>query len=132
MVRVTAKADYAVRVLLALAAQPPDALTTADRLAEAQGWPVKFIQNILVELRARDLVRNTRGHGGGYRLARPPEQITVLEVVAIVEGFPPPADPTSHLDQVWSAASASMRALLEQVTLGDIIAGRVPGTADFH
>lgn len=83
---ISAKAEYAMRALLTLAAEPRDGALTAERLASAQSLPVKFLENILVELRRGGLVRSQRGPEGGYRLARPATEITVADVLRLVDG----------------------------------------------
>jgi len=136
-VQVSAKAEYAMRALLTLAAEPAGTMT-ADRLAAAQRLPVKFLENILVELRRGGLVISQRGAEGGYRLARPPADITAADVLRLVDG--PLAGvrgarpettayegPAAHLPDVWVAARASLRSVLERVSLADIVSGRLPG-----
>lgn len=125
-----------MRALLTLAADPTGALT-ADRLAAAQNLPVKFLENILVELRRGGLVASQRGAEGGYRLARPATEVTAADVLRLVDGpltevrgaRPEAAvydGPAAHLQEVWVAARASLRSVLEGVTLADIVAGRFP------
>ncbi len=133
---ISAKAEYAMRALLTLAAEP-DGFMTADRLAAAQSMPVKFLENILSDLRRGGLVVNQRGADGGYRLARPATDISAADVLRLVDG--PLAEvrgarpdvavyegPAAHLQEVWIAARASLRAVLERVTLADIVSGRFP------
>lgn len=126
-----------MRALLTLAAQPGDKPVTADRLAEAQSLPVKFLENILVDLRRSGLVRSQRGAEGGYRLARPADQITAGEVLRLIDGplaevrgIRPEAaayeGPAQHLQEVWVAARASLRAVLDHVTLAEIAGGKLP------
>jgi Rrf2 family protein len=135
-VRISAKADYAVRAALELAAaaQPP---TKGERLAEAQGIPLKFLENILGDLRQSGLVLSQRGPDGGYRLERPPEEITVADVIRAVDGplasvrsqRPEAmhyAGPAEELAPVWIALRAAVRGVLEHVTLRDIVEGHVP------
>src|SRR5215210_942734 len=83
--RVSAKADYAVRaaVELAAAASPP---VKGELISQAQEIPLKFLENILSELRHAGLVRSQRGTEGGYWLARPADEITVADVMRAVEG----------------------------------------------
>ena len=134
---ITAKAEYAMRALLTLAAQTDDAPVTADRLAEAQSLPVKFLENILVDLRRSGLVRSQRGAEGGYRLARPANEIAAADVLRLIDGplaevrgIRPEAaayeGPAEHLQEVWVAARASLRAVLDHVTLADIVSGKLP------
>ncbi|HVF31822.1 MAG TPA: Rrf2 family transcriptional regulator [Acidimicrobiales bacterium] len=133
---ISAKAEYAMRALLALAAVDGGPMT-ADRLAASQGLPVKFLENILVDLRRSSLVRSQRGNEGGYRLARPADEITVAEVLRTVDG--PLAEvrgarpeqstyegAAEHLQDVWVAGRAALRSVFEHVTLADIVRGKLP------
>ena len=135
-VYISAKVDYATRVLLALAAAP-EALMTGETLATAQGVPVKFVENTLVELRRAGIVTSQRGPEGGYRLARPADEIAVADIFRALEG--PLAEvrggrpedmvyegPAAHLHEVWVAVRAALRLVLETVTLPDILAGDLP------
>jgi Rrf2 family protein len=135
-VRISAKADYAVRAALELAAaeDPP---VKAERVADAQGIPLKFLENILVDLRQHGLVTSQRGPAGGYRLDRPPESITVADIVravdgplASIHGDRPEATEyrgaAEELQTVWVALRASMRVVLEGVTLADVVEHKVP------
>ena len=134
--RISAKADYAVRAAVQLAASA-DGPTKGDAIAQSQGIPLKFLENILGDLRQAGLVRSQRGSDGGYWLNRPPEEITVADVIRAVEGplaavrgrrpedvaYAGAAEP---LIQVWIAVRANLRAVVEQVTLADVAAGRLP------
>lgn len=134
---ISAKVDYATRVLLALAAAPAGAPMKGEALATAQGVPVKFAENTLVELRRAGIVTSQRGPEGGYRLARPADEIAVADIFRVLEG--PLADvrgerpedmvydgPAAHLPDVWVAVRAGLRLVLESVTLADILAGDLP------
>jgi Rrf2 family protein len=138
-VRITAKVDYAVRAMAELAAAT-DGLVTADALAERQAIPPKFLESILADLRRSGLVRSQRGAEGGYRLARPAGSVTVADVIRAVEGpladvhgMPPEQvaydGAASHLRDVWIATRASLRGVLEQVTMADVVEGTLPGLA---
>ena len=134
---ISAKADYALRALLTLAAEPDGGAITAEALAARQHLPVKFLENILVDLRRLGMVTSSRGTGGGYRLGRPADAITAAEVIrslegplAEVRGLRPEAviyeGPAAHLQDVWVAVRAGLRAVLEHVTIADIVAGDLP------
>jgi Rrf2 family protein len=136
-VHISAKAEYAMRALLTLAAEPDGQPLTAERLAHAQTLPVKFLENILVDLRRGGLVRSQRGSEGGYRLARPATDISAADVLRLVDG--PLAEvrgarpeqsiyegPAEHLQEVWVAARAALRSVLEHVSLADIVSGKLP------
>jgi Rrf2 family protein len=135
-VRVSAKADYAVRAALELAAAGGGPLK-GERIAEAQEIPLKFLENILIELRHADLVRSQRGPDGGYRLARPAAEIVVADVIRAVEGplasvrgEPPESvsysGAAAPLQALWIALRASLRSVLDRVTLADLAAGELP------
>jgi Rrf2 family protein len=134
-VHVPAKVDYGVRALLTLA--DVGAPATAEALATAQDIPVKYLAAILGDLRRAGLVVSQRGPDAGYRLAKPAEQIVVGEVMraldgplAHVRGLRPEEatyeGPARHLQEVWVAARAALRSVLDEVTLADIVAGRLP------
>jgi Rrf2 family protein len=136
-VRISAKADYALRAALELAAAPHEEPVKGEQLAEAQDIPLQFLEHILLELKHARLVRARRGARGGYWLARAPETITLADVIRAVEGplaniqdsapeatrYPGPAE---HLRDVWVAVRANLRAVLETVTLADLITGELP------
>jgi Rrf2 family protein len=132
---IPAKVDYGLRALLSLAAAGVP--QTADTLAADQGLPSRFLGAILAELRRGGLVASQRGADGGYRLARPAEEITLAEVIrtldgplAEVRGYRPEATSyggaAEHLQQVWVAVRASLRQVLEHVTLADVVTGDLP------
>jgi Rrf2 family protein len=135
-VRITAKVDYALRALVELAAAD-GATVKGDRLSEAQQIPLKFLENILAELRRAGIVGSQRGAEGGYRIQRPAGEVSVADVIRAIEG--PLADvrgtPPESLDppgvaaptkQVWLATRAALRSVLEVVTVADIAADRLP------
>jgi Rrf2 family protein len=140
-VRITAKVDYGVRAAIELAAA--EGTVKGDVLAERQSIPVKYLENILADLRRSGLVASQRGADGGYRLARPADEVTVADIIRAVEGpladvhgAPPEeidyAGPARALQRVWVATRASLRSVLEAVTLADIVADRFsPGVEDF-
>ena len=134
--KVSAKSDYAVRALLELA-QAGEGPIKGERLAQAQDIPLKFLENILIDLRHAGIVRSQRGADGGYWLARPPDRITVGEVIRAVDGplasvrGEAPEDlaydgAAEHLQTVWIAVRASLREVLDELTLADVVAGRLP------
>jgi Rrf2 family protein len=132
---IPAKVDYGIRALLALAAAGTP--QTAESLAGEQGLPPRFLGAILADLRRAGIVASQRGAEGGYRLARDPGAITIADVIraldgplAEVRGFRPEATSydgaAEHLQQVWVAVRASLRDVLEKVTLTDVITGKMP------
>ena len=133
--RISAKADYAVRAALELAAA--DGPSKGERIAEAQGIPLSFLENILIELRHAGIVRSQRGRDGGYWLAKDPADVSIADVIRAVEGplatirgGPPEeveyAGAAAHLREVWIALRTNLRAVLENVSLADIADGRLP------
>ncbi len=134
--RVSAKADYAVRAAAELAASEEGPIK-GERLSEAQEIPLQFLEHILLELKHSGIVRARRGAKGGYWLAKAPDDITVAEIIRAVEGpianvqSMPPEEivyqgNSEHLQAVWIAVRASLRSVLEQVTLADLISGDLP------
>ena len=134
--RVSAKVDYALRAVIELAASA-DGPVKGERIAQAQEIPLKFLENILGDLRHAGIVRSQRGVEGGYWLARPADEVTVAEVVRAVEGpianvrgIGPEtveyAGSAERLREVWIAVRANLRAVLEHVTLADVANGKLP------
>lgn len=132
---IPAKVDYGIRALLALAAA--GAPQTAEALAGEQGLPPRFLGAILADLRRAGIVASQRGAEGGYRLVRAPGTVTIADVIraldgplAEVRGYRPEATnydgAAENLQQVWVAVRASLRSVLENVTLADVIAGKLP------
>jgi Rrf2 family protein len=139
--RISAKADYAVRAALEMAAAPEREPVKGERLAEAQDIPLQFLEHILLELKHARLVQARRGAKGGYWLAREPEEITLADVIRAVEGplanihenAPEElhyAGPAERLRDVWVAVRQGLRAVLENVTLADVAGGELPWRID--
>lgn len=137
-VQVNAKVDYALRALAELANAGPGPVK-AETLAQAQGIPLKFLENIMLELRHAGLVISQRGAVGGYRLGREPHEITLADVIRVVDG--PLANvrglsperleyhgSAAALREVWIALRANMRAVLEAITLDDLRQGALPAS----
>ena len=133
--RISAKADYAIRAAAELAAAP--GLLKGEQIASAQSIPIKFLENILAELRHAGLVASHRGAEGGYSLARPAAEIRLADVIRAVDG------PLAHvrgtrpesleyagaaapLRDVWIALRKNIRGVLETVTLADLAGGELP------
>lgn len=129
--RVSAKVDYALRAMVELAAHP-DRLVTGEQLANAQKIPPKFLESILAQLRSAGLVASQRGAEGGYRLARPAEEISIADVIrelegpiATVRGVRPDeleyAGAAAPLRGIWLELRTQMRGVLEETTLADLL-----------
>jgi len=134
--RVSAKVDYGLRAMIELAAAG-DGPVKGERIAQAQEIPLKFLENILGDLRHAGIVRSQRGVEGGYWLAKPADEITVAGVVRAVEGpianvrgVGPEqveyAGSAAPLRDVWIALRANLRAVLEHVTIADVARGELP------
>jgi Rrf2 family protein len=138
-VRVSAKADYAVRAMVELAALDASESEPAkgEQVADAQGIPMRFLENILGELRQNGLVHSRRGADGGYWLGRPADRVTIGEVIRAVEGplatvrSERPDELELHgsaepLKAVWMALRANVREVLDSVTVADVVDGELP------
>ncbi|GHI08005.1 Rrf2 family transcriptional regulator [Streptomyces cellostaticus] len=135
--RISARADYAVRAVLELAVRQDDGPVKAEEIAAVQDIPHKFLEGILGDLRRAGIVDSRRGGGGGYRLARPAAAITVADVVRGVDGpivsvrgerptelsYTGTAQPLLPL---WIALRANVRRILEGVTIADLAADALP------
>ncbi|HVB44275.1 MAG TPA: Rrf2 family transcriptional regulator [Streptosporangiaceae bacterium] len=134
--RLSARADYALRAAIELAATG-DGHVTSEQLARAQQIPAKFLEAILTQLRRAGLVRSQRGPEGGFWLARPAEEISLADIIRSVDGpllgvrgerpenlgYVGAAEP---LQTVWIALRANERAILEEVTLAHLVSGALP------
>ncbi len=136
---ITSRVDYAVRALVVLAAAQAagGGRLTTETIATGQNIPARFLEGIMRDLRMAGLVSSRRGVDGGYFLGRPAASITVAEIIRTVDG--PLAEVrgqrpeeweypgcTAQLREVWIAARASLRSVLEHVTLADIAASQLP------
>jgi Rrf2 family protein len=135
--RVSAKTDYALRAAVELAAAPAGTPVKGERLATSQSIPLRFLENILLQLRHAGIVESRRGADGGYKLARPAAEITLADVIRAIDGplagvsgqrpetldFKGRSEP---LREVWVAVRASLRSVLEEVTLADVASGELP------
>jgi len=140
--RISAKADYAVRAAVELAAATDDERPVkAERIATAQDIPLNFLENILGELRHAGVVRSHRGAEGGFRLAKPAAEITIADIIRAVEGplasvRGGPPEETSYpgaseaLPRVWIAVRANLRKVVEHVTVADVASGKLPAAID--
>ncbi|MEW9550107.1 Rrf2 family transcriptional regulator [Nonomuraea sp. NPDC050783] len=130
--RISARTDYALRAVSELAAAPPGPVP-AERIATAQNIPRRFLDNILLQLRRAGLIHSLRGPEGGYWLARPAEEITLADVIVVVEGkpefqghggYPGVAGP---LAEVWTALREHEERLLSEITFAQIVSSRLSG-----
>jgi Rrf2 family protein len=136
-VRISAKTDYALRAAIELAAMDADGPVKGELIATAQGIPLRFLENILGDLRNAGIVESRRGVEGGYLLARPANEIALADVVRAVDG--PLANvagtrpnmlqyegATEQLREIWVGVRAALRGVLEETTLADVANKRLP------
>lgn len=134
--RISARSDYAVRATIEIAASAPN-LVKADQIAAAQNIPIKFLENILSDLRRAGIVRSKRGAEGGYVLGFDPSDLSVAHVMRAVEGplawVRDERPGTVHydgnadgLEHVWVAVRASLRSVIDHVTIADLVNHRLP------
>jgi Rrf2 family protein len=137
--RISAKVDYAVRAAVELAAVTEEGPVKGDTIAEAQGIPLKFLENILGELKHVGIVNSRRGAQGGYWLNRPADEVTLGDIVRAVEGplasvrGEAPEDlkykgGAKPIQKVWIALRANIRAVMDEVTLAEVVSGELPET----
>jgi Rrf2 family protein len=140
-VNISAKSDYAVRAMLTLCELDDGRPIKGETVATAQQIPMKFLENILLDLRRSGLVTSQRGAEGGYRLNRPPADITLADVIRAVDGplanirgIRPEAasydGSATKLRDVWVAMRASLRSVLEVVSLADVVSGSLPRSVE--
>lgn len=122
--RISARTQYALRAMVALAAD--EGLVHAEKIAADQDIPRRFCDNILLHLRRSGLLVSQRGPEGGYRLARPAEQISLADVIRVTEGVEPPAanftGAAAPLTEIWERLYDHENALLSEITLADVVA----------
>ena len=135
--RVSAKADYALRALIELAGRADGAPVSAEELGKRQEIPHGFLQAILADLRRAGVVMSQRGQSGGWRMARDASTVTVADVIRAVDGplvsvygLRPEAvsynESAAVLQHVWIAARSSLRDVFEAVTIRALADGKLP------
>ena len=141
--QVSARVDYALRAAAELARAEAEGTGSlkGERISEEQGIPKKFMENILLDLKHSGIVRTQRGATGGYWLAQPAAEISLAQVIRAVEGplanvrgeWPESVEyrgAARQLTEIWIAVRANMRAVLETVTLADLVEGSLPTTVE--
>jgi Rrf2 family protein len=138
-VDISARTEYAVRAMLILAEAAGSGAgpVSVEALAQRQALPRKFLESIVADLRAAGLVSSTRGARGGYALTLPPAEVWLGDVFRAVDG--PLAEVrglrphetryegvAEHLPTVWVAVRASLRAVLDETSLADVLSGDLP------
>ncbi|GGF45724.1 Rrf2 family transcriptional regulator [Marmoricola endophyticus] len=137
--RVSAKADYALRALIEIAGRDGAKPVSAEELGRTQDIPHGFLQAILADLRRASIVVSQRGQSGGWRMARPASEVSVADVIRAVDGplvsvyglRPESVDYSGSaeiLQLVWIAARSSLRDVFESVSIGDLAQSSLPET----
>lgn len=135
--RISERVDNAVRAMAELAAGEVDQVVKAETISRSQGISLKYLLDILRDLRRAELVRSKRGPDGGFSLARAATDISLADIFRAIDGpladvhdeslrgltYPPPA---GALPQVWMAVRGSLRRVLETVSVADLVAGDLP------
>ncbi len=144
---ISSKSRYAVRALVELARREdqlaPEKAVPLAELAERHAMPLQFLEQVFAVLRRAGIVRSRRGASGGYRFARPPSAVTVLDVVAALDGLPTPADCTQGLcdslnvcgaSSVWIEAEQASEKVLAGTTLAELLERelRASGQAEMY
>jgi Rrf2 family protein len=135
--RVSAKADYALRALIEIAGRPEAGAVSAEEVGRCQGIPRGFLQAILADLRRAGIVRSQRGQAGGWQLERDPGSVSVADVIRAVDGplvsvygVRPEAvsynESAQVLQHVWIAARHSLRDVFEEVSIRQLASGELP------
>lgn len=133
--KISAKVDYALQAVVEIAvATKKDSLISAEEISSRREIPEKFLEGILTLLRKSGVINSYRGPSGGYELAKKPQDIAVADIIRIIDGplaavrgFAPEeidyAGPVKHVADVWIATRASLRNVLENISIADILTG---------
>jgi Rrf2 family protein len=134
-VKISAKVDYALQAVVEIAiATKKDSLISSEEISSRRDIPEKFLEGILTLLRKSGVISSYRGPSGGFELAKKPQDIAVADIIRIIDGplaavrgFAPEeidyAGPVKHVADVWIATRASLRNVLENISIADIISG---------
>jgi Rrf2 family protein len=131
--RISAKSEYAIKAVLDLAMQGEGGLTPIQEIAARQGIPQRYLEQVLLALKRAGVVRSKRGSAGGYHLTRPPEAITVGDVLRAVEGASAfealggrrPARDGPGLVELWTEISEAVSSVVDRLTFGELAARAV-------
>jgi Rrf2 family protein len=135
--RVSVKADYAVRAVVELGAAYGGGPVAAEQISEVQNIPLKFLHNILAELKQDGIVKSHRGTGGGFELARDPDHVTLGDIIRVTDGplarvgdYRPDelaySGHTAALRDVWVAVRVGIRDVLDEVSVAAVSRGELP------
>ncbi|WP_170665147.1 Rrf2 family transcriptional regulator [Ruegeria profundi] len=132
--KLSTKGRYAMVALADIALQPSDKIVTLGEISERQDISLPYLEQLFVKLRRAELVTSTRGPGGGYRLARRPSEIRVVEILSAVDetvdamakgagasGASSGSRAQSLTNRLWESLSAHVYVFLHQTRLSDVI-----------
>ena len=139
--KLSTRMRYGTRALTELAMVWPDKNLSTKEMAERQDISFKYLEQIMTPLRAAGVINSTRGRHGGFSLARPPEDIRLIEVYEVLEGSPAPVDCVDHPEHctmedicpshdVWVKMRNSLQEILEETTLRDLAENKKEKTGD--
>jgi Rrf2 family protein len=130
--RISAKGEYAIKAMLDLSLRQPDGLVSIQEIAARQSIPQRYLEQVLLQLKRAALVESKRGATGGYHLAKPPDVITVGEVLRAVEGATAPFETTrglrrrgphgDDLGELWEALAKAVSQVIDHMTFGELAA----------
>jgi Rrf2 family cysteine metabolism transcriptional repressor len=125
--RISAKGEYAIKAVLDLTLHQGGGLTPIQEIAERQRIPQRYLEQVLLALKRAGLLTSKRGAAGGYHLTRPPEEITVGEVLRAVEGADAPFEAvgrdgrSGHARvELWGAIAEAVSGVVDRLTFGDL------------
>jgi Rrf2 family protein len=123
-VHISAKSDYAIKAMIELARTPSGDTLTAHEIADRQRIPLRFLLNILADLRRVGIVDSRRGPTGGWWLVNPARQVSAADVVRAVDGplvgHDPNGEGSDVVDELWVSVQTSIRDVLEKTTVADL------------
>jgi len=131
-VRISAKGEYAIKAMVDLAMHDGPDLRPIQEIAERQAIPQRYLEHVLLELKRAGLLVSRRGSAGGYRLSRPPDQITVGGILRAVEGGsssrelggrlagPASAEGAADLSELWRSIGEAVSSVVDAVTVEDL------------
>ena len=126
--RLTARSEYALLALVYLVRQPEDGVVPLETIARAQDIPVKFLEQIFLTLRRARILRSTKGHRGGYQLARAPQDISLAEIVRLLDGALAPTDSVSTYFYDATPVEKEQGLLNVFKEIRDLVAARMEAT----